>query len=364
METDRNASNAAKPAFNQALFAPVMNHKALDFFNTFAATLAPHPELDRFLSFARSYVGSGKALRALGVSIGNFIAGGEDVGHSETAMNLGAALELYQSSALVHDDFIDNAPTRRGIPSVHVQAAREIGADAAGPVAILVGDLLLSLNHLATEHSLKDLDAKTAHRISSYMAQITAEVAWGQYLDVLTEKHPLSDPEALRRYVYDVIALKSGHYSVMRPLVLGALLQDPSPHFVEMLEKIGRAWGVAFQMRDDEIGVFGDESVTGKPTGSDIREGKRTILITMALSRTTGADREFLEDALGNQNLSEEKLARVVELIESSGASLEHEKAIANLAEEGRKYMRELKLDEEREAALTQFGKVLLNREF
>ncbi|MDO5035040.1 MAG: polyprenyl synthetase family protein, partial [Actinomycetaceae bacterium] len=352
----------AQSAFDQKVFAAALHRKTLDFFDAHAATMGVHPELNRFLAFARSYVGGGKALRALGISVGNHIAGGEAVGTYAPATDLGVAIELYQASALVHDDLIDNADTRRGIPAVHRQAEQQLGAESAAPVAILIGDLLLSLNQLATVKAVENIDADVATNVLAYMARVTGEVAWGQYLDVITEQHPLTDPEALRRYVYDVIALKSGHYSVMRPLVLGALLQRPEPDFVQTLEKIGRAWGVAFQMRDDYLGVFGDEALTGKPTGSDIKEGKRTILLTMALSNAEAGDREFIEESLGRADLSDADLARVTRIIEESGAHAQHEQAIENLANEGRKLVLELGLDEEREAALNQFGSLLLDR--
>lgn len=355
---------SASDSFNQAVFAATVHRKTLDFFDSYMSSISPHPELKRFIAFARSYVGSGKALRALGVSVGNYVAGGEEVGKSAVALELGAAIELYQSSALVHDDLIDNADMRRGIPSVHKQAELALGAETGAPVAILVGDFLLSLNQLATVRAALGLEQPVATKVLDYMAQISAEVAWGQYLDVITEQRPLTDPESLRQYVRDVIALKSGHYSVMRPLVLGALLQTPAPEFIETLEQIGRPWGVAFQMRDDAIGVFGDEDVTGKPTGSDIREGKRTILITLALAGASETDRYFLEEALGNPALSEDDLARCTDIIISSGANDAHEEAIKKLADEGNSLVDKLGLDLERATALRQFGSLLLKRDF
>lgn len=349
--------------FDRKVFAATIHRRTLDFFDAYASTIDAHRELRRFLAFARSYVGSGKAFRALAISVGNYLSGGEPVGQSTVALDLGVAIELYQSSALVHDDLIDNADTRRNIPTVHKQAETSLGKSSAMPVAVLIGDLLLSLNHLATTHAVKDLPSGDQLRLSDYMARITSEVAWGQYLDVITENRPLNDPDSLRRYVYDVVALKSGNYSVMRPLLLGALMNDPEPEFIETLEKIGRAWGIAFQMRDDAIGAFGDEAVTGKPTGSDIREGKRTILMTMTLSAADGDDRQFLENTLGNADASEDDLKRVQQIIRDTGAFEHHEKAISKLVQEGNDLVEELNVDEDREAALRLLGELLTNRQ-
>lgn len=362
MTTTNSTVPNQQDSFDPKVFAATMHRKTLDFFDTYAQTIGAHDELFRFLAFARSYVGEGKALRALAISVGNYVAGGERVGASATAIDLGVAMELYQSSALVHDDLIDNADTRRGHRSVHKAAEDALGKDAAMPVAVLIGDLLLSLNHLATTHAVKSLPAPDQLRLSDYMARITGEVAWGQYLDILTEQMPLSDPVQLRRYVYDVIALKSGHYSVMRPLVLGALMQDPDQELTDRLEEIGRAWGIAFQMRDDTLGIFGDEELTGKPTGSDIREGKRTILMTLALAAANEEDRRFLEDTLGNPAATDEDLARVQQIVKDTGANEHHEQAIAKLIEEGHAMVDQLELDPARDAALRQFGRLLTDR--
>ncbi|MDO5048449.1 MAG: polyprenyl synthetase family protein [Actinomycetaceae bacterium] len=349
-------------AFDRSVFAATIHRKTLGFFDAYAVSIDAHEQLHRFLAFARSYVGSGKAFRALAISVGNYVAGGDPVGKSAVALDLGVAIELYQSSALVHDDLIDNADTRRNIPSVHKQAEAALGISSAMPVAVLIGDLLLSMNHLATTHAVKSLPTADQLRLSDYMARITAEVSWGQYLDVITETRPLTDPDSLRRYVYDVIALKSGHYSVMRPLVLGALMNDPEPQFIETLQKIGRSWGVAFQMRDDVLGAFGDEALTGKPTGSDIREGKRTILLTMALSAANEDDRLFLEQTLGSANASEQDLTRVQQIIKDTGAFDAHEQAISKLVDEGNALVGQLGVDSDREAALRLLGKLLTDR--
>lgn len=348
--------------FDRKVFAATIHRRTLDFFDAYAATIDSHRELKRFLAFARSYVGSGKAFRALAISVGNYLAGGAPVGQSAVALDLGVAIELYQSSALVHDDLIDNADTRRNIPAVHKQAETSLGKSFGMPVAVLIGDLLLSLNHLATTHAVKDLPGGDQLRLSDYMARITGEVAWGQYLDVITENRPLNDPDSLRRYIYDVVALKSGNYSVMRPLVLGALMNDPEPEFIETLERIGRAWGVAFQMRDDAIGAFGDEDVTGKPTGSDIREGKRTILMALTLSAAGEDDRHFLETTLGNAEATDEDLKRVQQIIRDTGAYEHHENAIKQLVQEGNALVENLGMDEDREAALRLLGDLLTNR--
>lgn len=350
--------------FNASSFADDIHGRTLEFFDRETERLGSHRQLPSFLHLARSYLGEGKAYRALAVSVGNFVAGGAPVGMDPTALALGVAMELYQASALVHDDLIDNSSTRRGHPSVHVAAGKLLGHEVGLPVAILVGDFLLSLNHLATKRATTRCDDHVGAELHDYMAHITAEVAWGQYLDVLTERETLADPGQLRRHITDVIALKSGHYSVMRPLVLGALIQSASPDLVEALEEAGQAWGVAFQMRDDTIGIFGDEELTGKPATADILSGKRTVLLTLALQGADKAQSAAIRTTVGNRAASEQEIERVREIIRQTGAYDRHEAIITDLVDRGNAVVAALEIDDRRKQALFQLGRLLTNRSF
>lgn len=344
-------------------FAQDIHRRTLNLFDEEASGLEHHPYLADFLELARTYLGEGKAYRALAISVGNFVAGGKPVGMDETALRLGVAMEIYQASALVHDDLIDNSPTRRGHPSIHVAATRMLNDSNTGnAIAILIGDFLLSLNHVATTRALEFADMSVAKRVHTYMAQISAEVAWGQYLDVRTEHAPLDNPQRLQRDITDVIALKSGHYSVMRPLVLGALLRSPAPHLVKALETAGKSWGLAFQMRDDAIGIFGDAELTGKPTSTDIREGKRTVLLALTLQRANSRQLAALTRTLGNRDATDDDINIVRQIIRDTGAYDTHETIIEQYAKQGHAVVDSLDLSHEQSQALRLLGDLLVRR--
>ena len=168
---------------------------------------------------------------------------------------------------------------------------------------------------------------------------MTAEVAVGQYLDVrcqqLPPPRPDEDPrEAGRRMHRDALAVvrrKSARYSVMHPLLIGALQGGAAPGgpLHERLSVFGEELGIAFQLRDDELGVFGDPALTGKPVGDDLREGKRTVLVALAWERANGEGRALLRSVLARPRAGDADIARATGLIEACGARAEHEEQIA-----------------------------------
>ena len=168
-----------------------------------------------------------------------------------------------------------------------------------------------------------------------------AEVALGQYLDIAAEQAPL-DPQrsdALRTSDSLEVALhKSAHYSVVHPAILGAICGAASVEagaaLADTLEEVLTPWGLAFQLRDDDLGVFGDPQVTGKPAGDDLREGKRTVLLALTWVASSPAEREALTEVLGVATASPEQIARATQIVHSNGRGA-HEEEIARLVEEG-----------------------------
>ena len=142
------------------------------------------------------------------------------------------------------------------------------------------------------------------------------EVVAGQYLDLEASRGPAPPEPAVRR----IARLKSGAYTVEKPLLIGAALSGAPPEFESALSAYGLALGEAFQIRDDVLGVFGDPEVTGKDAEGDLREGKRTLLITRALAAAPPADRAYMEATLGRGELDAAEAERVRDIIRSTGA--------------------------------------------
>lgn len=215
-------------------------------------------------------------------------AGGAETGSEAQAMLRAAtALELIQACALAHDDLIDNSDTRRGAPALHCGFAKahlRQGFAGSGDkfgmaVAILLGDLALVWADDMVHESGLGPDALT--RAMRPWRAMRTEVLAGQYLDVLgLAREDESTGAALR-----IDELKAASYTVLRPVQFGAEIAGADQATLDALSRFGSDIGVAFQLRDDLLGVFGDPLVTGKPAGDDLREGKRTLLVAEALER-------------------------------------------------------------------------------
>lgn len=242
-------------------------------------------------------------------------------------VSVAAAIELFHAAALVHDDIIDDSDTRRGRPSTHrafeqLHRESEWVGDAerwSRSAAILLGDLLLNWADdlvLTTTRELEHGDA--AHDVYRRMRE---EVTLGQFLDVLEEVAWIRrDPAELLQNAQTVAIHKSAKYSVMEPLLLGATLAGASEEQLRALSGYGLPIGVAFQMRDDLLGVFGDPSVTGKPAGDDLREGKRTVLVEIARRKLPANVRVLLDELLGDDSLDTRQISMLQDAIRSSGA--------------------------------------------
>jgi geranylgeranyl diphosphate synthase type I len=278
----------------------------------------------------------GKRLRPAFCYWGWRAAGGEDCPAIYAAA---ASLELLQASALIHDDVMDASDTRRGRPAVHRQfSARLAGPDEAAAeqfgtgAAILIGDLLLSWTDAMYQAS--GFPADVLRRGQRALDAMQTEVAAGQYMDILSQaRRSTSAAEAMR-----VIIFKTAKYTIERPLQLGALLAASDPIAADAVTAVctdyGIPLGIAFQLRDDLLGVFGDPARTGKPTTGDISEGKRTVLMALARERASPSQARLLEEHLGDRTLTPASAAAVKAVLTDTGAVDECETLIgANVKE-------------------------------
>jgi geranylgeranyl diphosphate synthase type I len=155
------------------------------------------------------------------------------------------------------------------------------------------------------------------------------EVTLGQYLDILDERAWRSFPEAdqLTR-AHRVLVYKSAKYSIEAPLAIGASLGGGTEEQLTALRDFGLPLGIAFQLRDDMLGVFGDSKLTGKPSGDDLREGKRTMLVAIARSKLPNNAASLLDELLGDPDLTAQQISMLQASIRDCGAVQEVEKII------------------------------------
>jgi geranylgeranyl diphosphate synthase type I len=278
----------------------------------------------------RLVAAGGKRLRPAFVLWGHAAAGGDRRGGAVVAA---AALELLHTFALLHDDVMDRSLRRRGRPAAHVALARRHRADGltgdgawfGASAAVLAGDLCsVWADQLFGATPLPPAAVAAGRQVFD---RLRAEVICGQYLDLRQAHDPATDEDTATR----VALLKSARYTVTRPLQLGAALADGDGHgpVAAALATYGDAVGLAFQMRDDVLGMFGDPTSTGKNGVDDLREGKRTLLVLRALRLTSGRDHDLLWQALGDPDLDPAGAARCRAIVAASGARASIEALIA-----------------------------------
>ena len=251
----------------------------------------------------------------------------------DPVLRAAASLDLLHVSALVHDDVMDASDTRRGVPAAHRQFEADLhragglgSAESFGRAgAILLGDALLCWSVEMLE--VAGLDADAAARARPSLHAMRTEVIAGQYLDVLAQSvdpylgtRTASGVAELEALVRRVVTYKTACYTVVRPLHVGAAIAGISPAQAADLEAFGRPLGRAFQYRDDLLGVFGDEALTGKESGEDLREGKLTLLAVKTFERSSDAAARAFAALFGAADLDSDLIAEARGLIESSGA--------------------------------------------
>jgi geranylgeranyl diphosphate synthase type I len=252
----------------------------------------------------------GKMIRGCLVHLGWSICttpGKAGVEQESAVTAVGAAMELFQSGLLVHDDIMDKDPVRRGQPSVFRQyadvAVREGHADAphiGHALGICAGDVayFMAFELLATAGippgELADVIELCARELSAVGVAQMQDVMWG------AGRSRAGVEDILRMYTY-----KTGRYSFSLPLLAGAVIAKAPADMKARLETFGESVGLLFQIRDDELGLFGTEAETGKPVGSDVREGKQTILFASLMAAAGPEERRRLGGIFGNPRASE-----------------------------------------------------------
>ena len=281
-------------------------------------------------------------------------------------LRLFAALELLHACALVHDDVIDDSATRRGLPTVHRLFAeqhrdsnwhgssKQFGLSAA----ILLGDLALvwADDIVATV----DLPTDAHRRVQRVWADIRTEVLGGQYLDIVAES---SGAESVASAM-TVNTYKTASYTVSRPLQLGAAAAADRPDVLATFHELGTDLGVAFQLRDDVLGVFGDPAVTGKPSGDDLRSGKRTVLLAEAVELAEKSDpvaAKLLRSSIGTE-LSDAQVRELCLVIESVGALAAVEDRIDMLTRRSLDILNAAPIDVQAKLGLAELARLASNR--
>jgi geranylgeranyl diphosphate synthase type I len=276
----------------------------------------------------------------------------DDSAPDATALDAGVALELLQTYLLVHDDWMDRDDVRRGGPAVHAMLAHHYGSRMMGDAAaMLAGDYAAaaSLEALASVKASSDRIAKA----TLLFAQIQQDAIRGQQIDLAGRSENIE-------VMHD---LKTGSYTVRGPMLLGAILAGASPAVLQRLTRFAQPLGVAFQLRDDLLGAFGDPKETGKPFGSDIRSGKKTALVDEAFTRLRPGDRHVVSETMGRRDATAAEVKSVVALFERSGARDAVERRLHQLVKKALSSLEGPGLSKQGTALLWGAAKALTSRE-
>ncbi|SDY47511.1 geranylgeranyl diphosphate synthase, type I [Amycolatopsis xylanica] len=296
----------------------------------------------------------GKRLRPALCVLGWQSAGGS--GGFDAVIATAASLELFHAFALIHDDVMDESDIRRGQPTLHrILAGRH--ADRPDPdrlganAGILFGDLALSW----TDEILygASLTPEQRRAVAPILFAMRTEVMYGQYLDLLATGRPTTD----LGHAMLIARLKTAKYTIERPLHLGAALAGGDKALLRGLTAFAIPVGEAFQLRDDLLGVYGDPGETGKSTVDDLRSGKHTVLMALALARAEPADKRLLRFLVGDPELTEVDAARVRAVLDATGARSSVERMIATRCRRGERALTGLDLPPAVTAALREFAR-------
>ena len=313
-DADRGGAAATAPPAFLAEYASLAEPRLRAFLDARTEQAAGLPvDLAGTFAALRDYVlRGGKRLRGALVLLGCEAAGGDRA----WAIDASIGVELIHAYLLVHDDFMDRDEVRRGGPTLHVELGAAARSEHVGAsLAVLLGSLCeaWALQLVLSAPVPADRVVAAAQLLARELDQVTV----GQMED-------LSAPLGRELRAEDVLAverMKTGGYSFELPLRLGALLAGAPDGLLAALERFARPLGQAFQIADDLLGTFGAPEVTGKPNASDLREGKRTLLVARALEAASARDAARLRAGLGRKDLSDADAAELRDVLVRSGAA-------------------------------------------
>ncbi len=306
-----------------------------------AASLVPvgHAGQELALAIARATEG-GKRVRSATLIASHHAHSGSN---HHAAVTLAAALELFHAAAIIHDDVLDDSDTRRGRPSTHraldaLHAEQQWAGDGeafgrAG--AILAGDLALMASTRALQAAASQLPDSSREAVIRLFLEMSDLVTAGQYLDMRNAARPVDDLVDQEADIRATMRSKTASYTSEGPLALGAAAAGAADDEIEAVRAIGVPLGTAFQLRDDVLGIVGTEA-TGKPSGDDIREGKRTLALWFAWTQASAAQRTALRKAVGVRTASASDVKAAIKAIVATGAIEAVELEIATTATHAR----------------------------
>lgn len=308
--------------------------------------------VENLIETFRSACEGGKRLRALLVLFGYRLAAGDEI--PDDIYKAAASYEIFQTGILIHDDIIDNSKLRRDKPTVHVALG---GDKLAESNAICLGDFGIFLS----ERVLSKLEVEPERLVKAmriYNKTLMNTIA-GELLDVNAPYSKHVNRERIENIAY----YKTAWYTIIGPMLFGAILGGAKNKLLENIEEFGRHAGIAFQYRDDILGIFGSEATIGKSVTSDIEEKKLTLLYLFTLEEANSEQVEIMNAYYGKENVSEKEARIIREMMGDLEVDMKVEKIIKEEVKLARDCIKSLTKRAELEDELQNFVDYLVLRE-
>lgn len=319
------------------------------------------PVVGEMMRTYRDFMG-GKNLRGALVKLGYECFGGKN---KKAILEASLMVEVAHSFLLMHDDIMDKDALRRGKPTIHVKYeklhqkryAKGNSRHYGISMSLDLGDIGLMMAHLILANS--QFSAEIKEKVLRRFNQTILDTGFGQAIDLNLEcGKKITEKDIVKIHHY-----KTANYTVTGPLQYGALFAGADEQEIVKIEKYGLPIGIAFQIRDDELGLFSDQKTLGKPVGSDVKENKNTLLHLKALEWAEPEDKKFLQFTYGNPKLTTKDIRKVRKITVKTGAFEYSQKMAKDLVEKGKKFVPEITGDVNYQDTLYNLADFMIERE-
>ncbi len=293
----------------------------------------------------------GKRVRGYLIKLGQMLFGKDD----DSYVDLAAAVEIFQTAILIHDDIIDEATKRRGMDTINSKYPGHIGTAKA----ICIGDLGFFISYRIINNA--NISKELKDEIVKVYSKTLHNTVNGEIIDVELPLKPLEYHKKMdEKIIYDIYVNKTAWYTIIGPVLIGAASANASEKDKEKLAEMGINLGIAFQIKDDLLGLYSNTKKMGK-TLNDIKEGKQTIIYKYAIDHANQKELEIIKENYGNSNVSEEGNKLIINLFERLGARKEAEELIKAYTNKGIEIINNMDVSNKDE--FIAFANYLLNRE-
>lgn len=297
----------------------------------------------------------GKRIRPMLVITAYHAFGGKD---QKQIIKAAIAVELMQSFLLIHDDIIDRDSLRRGHPTIHKIYQKKYSSPHFGnSMAIVLGDICSILGSEAILQT--NFPEKYKLNAIDKFNKVIINTCFGQLLDI----ESCISKETNKDDILKIHNLKTAIYTIEGPLHIGAILAGAKKQDLKTLTNYAIPLGQAFQLKDDILGLFGTRQKIGKPIGSDIKEGKKTLLILKALEKADKKEKDFIKKCIGNRKTTESDIEKIKKIVIKTGSLAYSEELARKLAQNAKKAIINKKLKKQGKSFLLSLTDYMISRE-